>query len=133
MPLSAGIDVIDVCEIEESIRRFGEQYLRRFFTPGEIAACSSRGSATRLAACFAAKEAAMKALAVSEEAINWRSIEIRGLSSDRPALALSGRAAEIAEREGVLGVAVSVRASRRYAAAVVIIDKCGKDTSAAPA
>jgi holo-[acyl-carrier protein] synthase len=127
MPLSAGVDVVEVQEVEESLRRFGERYLRRLFTPREIAAGAARRGPAFFATCFAVKEAALKALGVPDDGAHWRSIEVADLCSGRPELEFSGRVAEIAERQGVRRAEVSVGTTRRYAAAVVIIDRgCSK-------
>ena len=75
-PISVGMDLVDVAEVEESLARFGDPYLQRVFTPREVAACG--GDARRLAACFAAKEAVAKTFDAGDEALDWRSIEVLG-------------------------------------------------------
>src|SRR5262249_20843004 len=83
-------------------------------------------AAERLAARFAAKEAAMKVLRQGGEeadpAIPWNAIEIVRDPSGAPRLAFSGRAAELAREAGVAIVAVSLTHERTYAAAVVIAE-----------
>ena len=57
----AGIDLVDVREVDASVARFGDRYLRRIYTEQEIRSCG-RGEprfASRLAARFAAKEAVL--------------------------------------------------------------------------
>ena len=75
--LGVGIDLVRIGGIRESMESFGEQFLRRIYTEGEIAyACSAPGcTAERLAARFAAKEATKKALRL--DGIGWRDIEVR--------------------------------------------------------
>jgi holo-[acyl-carrier protein] synthase len=63
MLLGTGIDLVEVERIAQSIARFGERFLRRVYTEGEIAYCQARiAGAESFAARFAAKEAAAKAL-----------------------------------------------------------------------
>jgi acyl carrier protein len=93
MAVSAGIDVVEVADVKASLGRFGERYLRRLFTPAEISAYVSGGGPVCLAGCFAAKEAALKALVVPGESVaDWRSIEAREREHRHdPALCCCGR------------------------------------------
>src|SRR5689334_4452622 len=73
-----GMDLVHIERIEASLREIGERFEKRMFTPAEIAYARSSPSqrAERLAARFAAKEAAIKALALSEVGVDWRDIEV---------------------------------------------------------
>ncbi|OFW22057.1 MAG: holo-[acyl-carrier-protein] synthase, partial [Acidobacteria bacterium RIFCSPLOWO2_02_FULL_59_13] len=63
MIVGIGVDLIEVSRLRLAIERHGERFLRRVFTPAEIAYCQSKKNPyERFAARFAAKEAAMKAL-----------------------------------------------------------------------
>ena len=60
--LGVGVDIIETERIERSLQRFGERFLHRVFTDGEIAYCQSmKYPARHFAARFAAKEAVSKA------------------------------------------------------------------------
>ncbi|MDQ6912570.1 MAG: holo-ACP synthase, partial [Verrucomicrobiota bacterium] len=60
--LGVGVDIVENARIQHSLDRFGERFLHRVFTEGEIAYCRSmKFPARHLAARFAAKEAASKA------------------------------------------------------------------------
>ena len=74
--MGIGIDVVDVEDVEESVARFGDHYLRRVFTPREVAACAHGANARRLAARFAAKEATLKTFIDEDRAVGWRSVEV---------------------------------------------------------
>ena len=64
MIVGTGIDIAEVPRIRQSIERFGQRFLQRIYTPGEMRYCDSKANRMeRYAARFAAKEAAMKALA----------------------------------------------------------------------
>jgi holo-[acyl-carrier protein] synthase len=120
--LGIGMDIVDVADVESSVARYGDRYLRRVYTARELDACSNGADARRLAAHFAAKEAALKTLLAADRGVDWRSIELRLPSVGEPTLQLSGAAAEIAVDEGIVGFAVSVGATRRHAAAVVVAE-----------
>ena len=57
-----GVDLIEVGRIESAIARWGERFLRRVYTPGEINYCAGR--AQSLAARWAAKEAVIRGLSL---------------------------------------------------------------------
>ena len=61
MAVGIGVDIIEVARVEEVIRKRGDRFLDRVFTPGEIAYCRGKKTAAQsFAARFAAKEAAFK-------------------------------------------------------------------------
>jgi len=119
-----GIDIASVTDIAESLAQFGERFTVRFFTAQECAdAMAVHGPAAqaeRLAARFATKEAVIKALDLPEAGIGWRDIELTRGPGGRPALALHGRVAELAERQGVRDWAVSISHDGPQACAVVV-------------
>lgn len=92
--IGTGLDATEIARIEEALERYGERFLRRVFTPGEIAYCEARrGRAASLAARFAAKEAAMKALGTGHDrGVGWRDIEVVRVDGP-PAIQLHGAAA----------------------------------------
>ena len=120
--MRVGIDLVSVQQVRGSIEAHGERYTRRVYTERELADCTSeRGiDVARLAARFAAKEAALKMLAPREEGIDLRSIEVRRCEGGAVELALSGRAAELASRAGVSELALSITHERDFACAVVV-------------
>jgi holo-[acyl-carrier protein] synthase len=72
------MDAIEIGRIAESLAQYGERFLRRVFTAGEIAYCQAkREAASSFAARFAAKEAAMKALGTGySRGVYWTGIEV---------------------------------------------------------
>lgn len=119
--LRVGLDVVEVSRVRESLHRFGQRYLDRLFTEGEIAYAIqvSPQCAERLAARFAAKEAAIKAFSLSEIGVGWRDIEVCRQADGACHLALHGRAAEQVARLGVTDLALSLSHDGDYAGAVV--------------
>ena len=111
-----GIDLVDVGRLERALER-RPRLADRLFRPGELEyARSRRRPAMHLAARFAAKEAAVKALAANT--IPLRDIEIQGGGSEPPRLRLHGAAADAATELGV-ELDVSLTHTRELAAAVV--------------
>jgi holo-[acyl-carrier protein] synthase len=72
------LDATEIRRIAEAIERYGERFVERVFTEGEIAYCRrKRDFASSFAARFAAKEAAMKALGTGHSnGVFWRGIEV---------------------------------------------------------
>ncbi len=97
-----GVDVCRVERIAESLQRFGERMEKRLFTPGELAYCRGhKDPMPHLAARFAAKEAASKALGTGMAGgVGWTQIEVLQPGGRVPELRLTGAALE---RFGAIG------------------------------
>jgi holo-[acyl-carrier protein] synthase len=118
-----GVDVVSVADVAQACDRFGDHYLRRVFTPAEVAYCTAEGRAPapHLAARFAAKEATFKALRGSaEDPLDWRSIEVLRRADGSCALRLHGEMSWLADRRGVAHLDVSLSHDGAYAIAVVL-------------
>ena len=124
MIVGTGIDIAEVPRIRHSIERFGERFLRRIYTAGEIRYCDSKANRVeRYAARFAAKEAAMKALGTGwSHGVRWRDCEVVRMPGGRPTIAFHGRAGEIAARLGVKNAALSLSHTSEQAIAQVILE-----------
>jgi holo-[acyl-carrier protein] synthase len=124
MVIGLGTDLIEIERIERSVERFGERFLERVFTPGEIAFCyRKKAPAESLAARFAAKEAGAKALGTGiSRGVGWKEFEVKRKPGQRPELHLSGRAAEIAQSMGIRRISLSLTHSREMSMAVVVAE-----------
>jgi holo-[acyl-carrier protein] synthase len=124
MIVGSGIDITDVRRIAESIQRFGDRFLRRVFTEGEIRYCDSKANRVeRYAARFAAKEAAMKAIGTGWNCgVAWRDVEVCRLPGGRPTITFHGKAAEFASKLDVKRVALSISHTEQLAIAQVILE-----------
>jgi holo-[acyl-carrier protein] synthase len=112
-----GIDLIEIERLERAIER-RPGLADRVFHPNELAYARSRGRpGSHLAARFAAKEAALKALGIG--GLGLRDVEVEGGDRRAPTLRLHGRAAEAADEQGVV-LSVSLTHSRGVAGAAVI-------------
>jgi holo-[acyl-carrier protein] synthase len=76
--IGIGLDATDIPRVAEVFERYGDRFLRRVFTEGEIAYCTRRRNPVpHLAGRFAAKEAAMKALGTGHsQGVLWKDIEV---------------------------------------------------------
>ena len=120
--LGLGLDAADIDRIAGAIDRYGERFVRRVFTDGEVAYCTRRKvPAIHFAGRFAAKEAAMKALGTGHShGVLWRDVEVvRG--GGPPRLELHGGAARRFSSMGGLSSLVTITHSDALALAQVII------------
>ena len=86
MIVGTGVDITEVTRIKAAMERFGDRFLRRVFTSEEVRyALGKANAAERLAARFAAKEAAMKAIGTGlRHGITWHDVEVIRLPGRRP-------------------------------------------------
>jgi len=122
MPLRVGIDLVSVSSVRDSIQRHAERYLERVYTEGELRDCQSAADVDpeRLAARFAAKEATLKVLRPTDEAIPWHAIEVLRDPSGWVELQLSGPAATLAAATGLTDFSVSLTHEGGFASAIVV-------------
>lgn len=127
MIVGTGIDLAEVDRIRQSIERYGERFLKRVYTPGEIAYVERKANKfERYAARFAAKEAGMKAIGTGwRRGVTWQDFEVANLPSGRPTLRLTGVAAEVAERMGVKRISLSLTHTTQNGMAFVILEDDG--------
>jgi len=124
MIVGTGIDVVEVPRVAAAIERFGERFLQRIYTPGEIRYCEAKANRVeRYAARFAAKEAAMKALGTGwNHGVRWQDIEVNRQPGGRPILIFTGKAAEFAAGLGATRAALSLTHTASEAIAQVILE-----------
>jgi holo-[acyl-carrier protein] synthase len=122
--LGTGIDVAEVPRIKASIERFGDRFVRRIYTPGEIAYVQRKANKfERFAARFAAKEAGMKALGTGwHRGVRWQDFEVANLPSGRPTLRLHGAAKLIADAMGVTNISLSITHTVESGVAFVVFE-----------
>jgi holo-[acyl-carrier protein] synthase len=124
MIVGTGVDIAEVARIRQSVERFGERFLHRVFTDGEILYCSRKANQYEsFAARFAAKEAAMKALGTGwNHGVRWRDVEVVRPRGQRPTIQFHGAAAEFAEKLGTKNIALSITHTSEQALAHVILE-----------
>lgn len=122
--LGIGVDLVECTRIQHSLDRFGEKFLRRVFTDGEIKySMSMKFPARHLAARFAGKEAVAKAFGTGiGKAMGWRNIDIHRKKSGEPFLVFSGPAQELATKRGVVSALITLSHTDRHAVACVVLE-----------
>lgn len=115
-----GIDAVDIERFRLSLQR--TPTLRtRVFTPSELATLEgAKDPVPSLAARFAVREAAMKAMGVGLGAFDFHDVSVERLGSGAPDLRVTGRALALADRLGINGWHVSITHTDAVAMAVVM-------------
>lgn len=133
MIVGLGIDVVDVGRFEELLADPLSRMVAATFTEEEVRYSEDRGlggPGQHLAARFAAKEAALKALdgasalaGVSPPRVALREIEVARDESGRPSLRLHGAAARLADDVGADRALLSMSHDGGYATAMVVLER----------
>src|SRR5687768_5469899 len=120
--IGIGIDATDLPRVADILERYGDRFLRRVFTDGEIAYCTKRRDPVpHLAGRFAVKEAAMKALGTGQSrGVVWKDVEVVRAGGP-PRLKLHGGAARRAGEMGVKQSLVTITHSETLALAQVLL------------
>ena len=116
--LITGVDIIEIKRVEKVAFSYGDRFLKRIYTDGEIKYC--RGRAPQLASRFAAKEAVMKALGTGIRGVGWRDVEVTRKRGMAPYIKLHGRAKKRASQIGLKGLSISLSHSKEFAVASLI-------------
>jgi holo-[acyl-carrier protein] synthase len=118
-----GTDLVETARIEHSLSRWGEKFAQRILDPDELQEFrAARKQGHFLAKRFAAKEAAVKALGTGmRQGVHFRQIKVSHYESGAPVLTFTGRAREIADRNGIENRHLSISDERDYALAFVVL------------
>jgi holo-[acyl-carrier protein] synthase len=120
--IGLGIDATEIARVAATIDRYGDRFLAKVFTEGEIAYCRARrNAASSFAARFAAKEAAMKALGTGySRGVFWTGIEVVRRSGP-PQLQFHDGAAARFSAMGATGSLLTLTHSKELAIAHVML------------
>ena len=118
--IAVGVDIVEICRIEDLISSRKGTFLDRIYTNSELE--MYRNMTSSLAARFAAKEAVMKALGSGVEDLRWQDIEILSDTEGAPIINLYGKAQDKARDIGITEFSVSLSHSKQYAIAFVVGD-----------
>jgi holo-[acyl-carrier protein] synthase len=92
----SGIDIVEIKKLEKTVKRWGQVFLDRIYTPQELAySQNKRYPMQHLAARFAAKEAVFKALGTSPT-LNFKDIEIVNDLNGKPFCKIKNKKTSIA-------------------------------------
>lgn len=87
-----GVDAIEISRIKAAHQKWGRKFLERIYTEDELNYCLGKTNPyPSLAARFAAKEAAFKAVSqMGLYVIKWRDIEVYRAISGKPSVEVTG-------------------------------------------
>jgi holo-[acyl-carrier protein] synthase len=122
--IGIGVDLVENARIEHSLERFGERFLQRVFTAGEIEYSKSmKYPARHLAARFAAKEAVSKAFGTGiGKSMGWKDIDVRRKETGEPYVVLEGGAKQLAGQRKVLKVSITLSHTEHHAMAMIVME-----------
>jgi holo-[acyl-carrier protein] synthase len=120
--IGSGLDATEIARIVQTIERYGDRFVNRVYTAGEVEYCRrKRDFASSFAARFAAKEAAMKALGTGHSrGVFWTGIEVVRHHGP-PFLKFHGGAARRFAAMGATGSLLTLTHSRELAIAHVLL------------
>lgn len=113
-----GVDLVDIDRMERILTKT-PSFARRVFTEEERKYCDHMARpAVHYAARFAAREAVLKALGTGfSQGIHVQDVSVTRDDHGRPCALLVGRAAEIAQEQGVIEIALSLSHTNELAVA----------------
>jgi len=122
--VGVGVDLVETARIDRSLGKFGERFLHRVFTAGEIEYCQSmKFPARHFAARFAAKEAVSKAFGTGiGKAMGWRDIDVHRRASGQPFVILERGAKQLAADRGIANVWITLTHSDQHAIAMIVLE-----------
>lgn len=125
MILGMGVDIVEIYRMRDAVKKWGDSFLTKIFTPREIGYSNSRRLAHQhFAARFAAKEAVVKAFGEpNKHPIRWTEIEVLNDGEGKPKIEFHNDALKLKKKKKVGDVMVSMSHSDNYAIANVILMK----------
>jgi len=122
--VGCGIDLVKIERIEKIIKRWGDNFIFRIFTPLEREYCEKKkgNKYQSYAGRFAAKEALLKSLDLGLRGVNWKEIEIENNELGQPIIETSGKLKNIASVKGVSKYFITISHTKDYAIAQVILE-----------
>ena len=126
MIYGVGIDIVLVSRIRKMVEKFGDRFLTRIFTDGEIGYSDEHEKSRfqHYAARWAAKEAVFKALKGDwKSGIVWKEIEVKNEPRGNPIIVLHGSAHKVSRSLGINSLEVSISHTTESASAIAVAEK----------
>ena len=122
--VGCGIDLVKIERIEKIIKKWGDNFIFRIFTPLEREYCEiKKGNKFQsYAGKFAAKEALLKALGLGLRGVNWKDIEVLNNKLGQPVIKLTGKLKEITFEKDIDRYFLTISHTKEYAIAQVILE-----------
>lgn len=123
--VGVGIDQIEVSRIRDSVKRHGNAFLNKVFTPEEQNSCMERADpAPCLAARFAVKEAVSKALGTGiGNEFGWLDVEVKKEENGKPVAYFSAHGLKALNHIGAGSALISLSHLENVASAVAVLIK----------
>ncbi|HSN50285.1 MAG TPA: holo-ACP synthase [Bacteroidales bacterium] len=123
MIFGIGTDIIEVSRIKAVMEK-DLGFREKIFTEGEIAYCETKKfKYQNYAARFSAKEAFLKAIGTGWRfGIRFADIDLYHDEFGKPLIRLTGKADELAMREGISKIHVSLSHIKETASAIVVVE-----------
>ncbi len=120
MPITTGIDIVNVERIKKLVKQKKEKFLKRIFSDKEISYCEKKvNKYQHYAARFAAKEAFLKALPQSSTILTYKDIEVHK-NFNAPYIRVNTEGKKITNK--IKSSSVSIAHEKEFAIAVVVLE-----------
>ena len=124
-----GTDILKISSIASGTADLNNPFVRKTYTPKEIALITSRPvPQNSFATRFAGKEAVFKALNIYGNDIRLNEIEILENENGQPTVTLHGNALRLAEQKGISRILISLSYDTDYAVAYAAALLTGEST-----
>ncbi|SDZ37764.1 holo-ACP synthase [Bacillus sp. 166amftsu] len=121
MIFGCGIDIQEINTIKNIIEKYGERFLTKIYTPGEISYCKRKANYHSYAARWAVKEALFKALGTGiRKKSQFKEAEVVLDPQGKPEISVTGATEEFIQKEN-LSICVSISHSGNYVVGQVIL------------
>lgn len=123
MIFGIGTDIVRTERLRSAVERWGDRFLRRVYTEGEIAYAYKKSNPfLSLAARFAAKEALIKAIG-KRTPVSMADIEILNNEAGGPLISPRGELRHYFEQQQIQHTHVSLSHEDDYSIAFVVVEK----------
>jgi holo-[acyl-carrier protein] synthase len=122
--IGTGVDLVENERIHDLLEKWGMRFKERVYLPSEQAYCDDKASPwLYYAGRFAVKEAVSKAFGTGiGPSLGWVDIEVcRDSESGAPSVKLSAHGQELASRQGVVRILISLSHTRHFAVAHALL------------
>jgi holo-[acyl-carrier protein] synthase len=119
-----GIDLVELERFKAAMKRQGEPFLKRLFTPAERRYCEGKWNRfAHYTARFAAKEAVLKALGTGwSGGIRWTDVEVVREGTGSVKVRLKGHAKKAAAKRKIRRIHLNITHAEKHAAAVAVAE-----------
>ena len=123
MIYGVGIDLVKIARMIQVVEKWGQRFLERVFTKGEVAYCYEKKEPyLSLAVRFAAKEALIKAIG-SAVPVSLTDIEVMNIERGKPLLKITGKLEDFFDKKSIRKIHLSLSHEHEYGIACVVLEQ----------